>query len=497
MSIRVLFLYPNHYGNYMVPPAIGILSAVLKKNGHITELFDTTNYSGFGTSHGAVDKMKVDRLMAPKYDDFDGKLQTINADPNIDFLNKVNEFNPDLIAVSVTEDTYKLGLSLLENINDLRILTVFGGVFPTFAPEIVINNSTVDIVCIGEGENALLELCDKLDKHESINRIQNLWVKEYSKENVVIHKNKIGMVDMDNNPLIDMSIFDGARYYRPMAGKVYKMFPVEIFRGCPYKCTYCNSPSQTTLYKNEAGQKFLRRKNWDKIKEELNYYKYEMQAEYLYFWSDTFFSWSLSEFEKFCTIYDDIRLPFWIQTRPETVREDKFRLLKDIGCHRISFGIEHGNEGFRKKYLDRSVSNDKIIKSLEIVNEVNIPFSVNNIIGFPYETYELAFDTIRLNKRIKADSRNAYPFTPFHGTPLRTICDQLGLTKKGQLVESFVAKGSVLDMPQFRKKQVDGLCKTFNLYVNLPEEVWPKIKEAEEDTLHGRKIYNELLDEIQ
>ena len=125
MGIRVLFLYPNHYENYMIPPAIGILSAVLKKNGHITELFDTTNYKDFGSSVGAVDAIKVSRLMAPKYDDSESKLQVITTDPNIDFLNKVKKFAPDLIAVSVTEDTYKLGLSLLKNIKSQKILTIF------------------------------------------------------------------------------------------------------------------------------------------------------------------------------------------------------------------------------------------------------------------------------------------------------------------------------------------------------------------------------------
>ena len=67
MPIKVLFLYPNHHGNYMVPPAIGILSAVLKRDNHIVDLFDTTNYEGFGSKIGNVDQSKVDRLMAKEF----------------------------------------------------------------------------------------------------------------------------------------------------------------------------------------------------------------------------------------------------------------------------------------------------------------------------------------------------------------------------------------------------------------------------------------------
>ena len=49
MGIKVLFLYPNTYGMNMLPPAIATFSAILKKEGHKIEVFDTTYYS---TDHG-------------------------------------------------------------------------------------------------------------------------------------------------------------------------------------------------------------------------------------------------------------------------------------------------------------------------------------------------------------------------------------------------------------------------------------------------------------
>ena len=105
------------------------------------------------------------------------------------------------------------------------------------------------------------------------------------------------------------------------------------------------------------------------------------------------------------------------------------KLLKEIGCARISFGIEHGNEGFRRKWIDRPVSDDLMIKNFKIVEDSGIPFSVINILGFPHETRELAFDTIEFNRKVNANDRNAYAFTPFHGTPLRNECENLGFLK--------------------------------------------------------------------
>ena len=67
---------------------------------------------------------------------------------------------------------------------------------------------------------------------------------------MLIEKNSITKpVDINKNPIIDTSLFEEARLYRPMAGRVYKMFPVETIRGCPYTCTFCNSPDQMALYK--------------------------------------------------------------------------------------------------------------------------------------------------------------------------------------------------------------------------------------------------------
>ena len=43
-GIKVLFLYPNTFGMNMLPPAIALFSALLKREGHQVKVFDTTYY---------------------------------------------------------------------------------------------------------------------------------------------------------------------------------------------------------------------------------------------------------------------------------------------------------------------------------------------------------------------------------------------------------------------------------------------------------------------
>ena len=57
--------------------------------------------------------------------------------------------------------------------------------------------------------------------------------------------------------------------------------------------------------------------------------------------------------------------------------------------------------------------------------------------------------------------------------------------KKTDIVHSFMGDGSLLDMPQFSRKEVDGLTKTFNMYVNFPDDRWDEIRIAEENTKKG------------
>ena len=137
-----------------------------------------------------------------------------------------------------------------------------------------------------------------------------------------------------------------------MAGKVYKMFPVETIEGCPFTCRFCNSPDQARLYKG-LGHNFYRKKRMDLVHKELKHFKEVHKVEYMYFWADTFLGMSKKELDQFCEIYSEINLPFWMQTRPETITDYNIKKLSEVGLHRISFGVEHGNEEFRARILDR------------------------------------------------------------------------------------------------------------------------------------------------
>ena len=200
---------------------------------------------------------------------------------------------------------------------------------------------------------------------------------------------------------------------------------------------------------------------------------------------------SKKEFDEFCEMYQDIKLPFWMQTRPETINDYNIKKLSEVGLHRISFGIEHGNEEFRKRILDRRWKNKAIIDKLRIPHKYGVNFSCNNITGFPTETKKLAFDTIELNREIDADNANIYGFVPFHGTPLRKMCEDLGLIKP-ETITKCATNEAPLIMDQYPPEEIAAIRKCFALYVKFPKNRWKEIERAEKNDREGNKIYDNL-----
>ena len=111
----------------MLPPAIGLLSSILKDDGNDVELFDTTYYERLDEAEGAEidsDYIKVEKLMARPYEmPNEITLKTTNAFE--DFKKKVESFGPDLLAVGCTEDMFELSIALLKKYNPLFMKNKF------------------------------------------------------------------------------------------------------------------------------------------------------------------------------------------------------------------------------------------------------------------------------------------------------------------------------------------------------------------------------------
>ncbi|ETA67452.1 Fe-S oxidoreductase [Methanolobus tindarius DSM 2278] len=480
-DFRILFVYPNVMLQNMMPINLSLLSACLKEAGfNNIKLFDTTLYR---TQEKSGDEIRADFLQFRKWDMSEVGIKIKDTDVYEDFKKTVNNYKPHLIAVTMTEVTYEIALNLLETIKDLKIPTLAGGAFPTFSPEDTLAIDCIDMVCMGEGEKAIVELCEKMSQGKEVSDIPNIWVK--SKSGII--KNPMReLVDLDELPFLDFTIYEEQRFYRPNRGKLFKTLPIEISRGCPYNCTFCCASSYRKMYDNN----YLRFKDTSLVFDELKHQKEKYGLEFVYFTSESFLSMPKKKLIDFMEKYKEIDLPFFFQTRPESITYDRLKILDGFDF-RLSIGIESGNEKIRQEVLNRKVSNEKIKKATSILNDLDIKYGTNNMIGLPGETREDIFDTIKLNRECETKDLNIFIFTPFRGTKLHEVCVEEGYIQKDHITQEHSMMSS-LEMPQISSEELYGILRTFPLYVKMPEEKWPLIERAEKFDEEGNKVYEEL-----
>jgi radical SAM superfamily enzyme YgiQ (UPF0313 family) len=166
----------------------------------------------------------------------------------------------------------------------------------------------------------------------------------------------------------------------------------------------------------------------------------------------------------FCDQYKKrINLPFFIQTRCEEIKEDRIKMLKEINISSIGIGIEHGNEEFRKKYLNRGMSNEDLKNAFAIVHKYNIRSTANLIIGMPYEKESMLQDTINLLKEIKPKSYGLSYYMPFRGTKMFDLSVEIGAITKDHIISN---SNDPLNLPDFPKEKIKYYFENLKYLIN-------------------------------
>ena len=122
-DFRVLFVYPNIQMSALAPQGIGCLSAVLKAAGFNVALFDSTFYTTSMTTD--TNEEKVHLSIVKPFSWKDRNIQPKTADMFEDFKKMVEEFQPDLLAYSVVENTWFIADKILNCLDqNISIISV-------------------------------------------------------------------------------------------------------------------------------------------------------------------------------------------------------------------------------------------------------------------------------------------------------------------------------------------------------------------------------------
>lgn len=481
---KVLFVYHNDSDESFLLSSLAVLGGVARDYGAESRLFDTSFWIDKDSKLMENNRQVKERTGEfRKQDDYSPERRVV--DLKEEFLNEVNDYKPDLIAATATSQAFDLLTDfILPAKKKYNIPIIIGGSHPTVSPEESIRKSGVDIICIGEGEKALLELLKRIEQKRDYFDIPNLWVK--TSEGKII-KNKLGpLINLDETPEPNWDIFNPLHRIRPFQGKVMNYGYFEISRGCPSRCSYCINSCLHELYKNSGiSSKAFRFHSPEVIVGRMKKLKEKYGFNHVQFVDENLTVMPTKSLEKLAELYSrDVGVGFYTMGRPETliVNPEKVKILKYMGCKMFALGAESGNERLRRTILKRPMKEGVLEKAAELLKEQDIMISLFNIIGFPTETKEMIFDTIELNRRIQPVRNSVRFLVPYKGTEIRDYC-----VREGYITDDYENKirdiscllEPVLTLPSPphpTKQELIKIRDNFQKYVYMPEKNFNEVK---------------------
>lgn len=493
-EFKVLFVFVNERMRTLIPLNISYLSAALKQAGFSTVVFDTSFYAAQGLLDEEKKKEEAGIFEAVDYASIG--VQIIERDLFQDLLEQVASEQPQLIAFSVFSQSRKINYSLARALRETfpQIPTLFGGVHVNIEPKQVLAQEFVDYICLGEGEEAIVELASALARGADPALVQNIGLKVDGQQQINPVRPSL---PLDSLPFPDWNLFKRYHLYGPFRGRLLRMGLVEYSRTCPFNCGYCGNDIMRKTYRDSGqalGYRYKSPRHWVA---ELRRMMTEYDLEFLNIVDGTFADQSLANLEELAPLYqEEIGLPFFCCATVYGFSARKAQLLKKMGCVCVNVGIESGSDRYRREYMNRKMSNKQIIETFYHGRAAGLEMRSYNIIGMPFETREDIFETIELNREAKIGSLSLAIFMPYEGTVLRQLCIEQQLIAPDVEVPG---DGTVpiIKNPNLCDAELVGLYNTFPLYVHAPKSWYPQIREAEADTPEGRGLRKKLLQTLQ
>ena len=329
---------------------------------------------------------------------------------------KLSYFEPNLIGISsmtpMVPSTMLAAKVAKEACPDATV--VLGGPHATFMDrEILAQESSVDIIVRGEGELTLLELAQKIAGQESIDGVEGITFRKNGQP--IQNQTRPYIQNLDELPYPAYKHFPLDKYR--LFGKLF--FPVITSRGCPFQCSFCTT--SRTLGKQ------YRARSPKNIGDELELLKNEYHADSFTFYDDTL---TLDK-QRIFEICDEIKtrkinIPWDCQTRVDQISEEVLARMKQTNCQQVFFGAESGCQDVLNWVKKRTTvaQNESAIK---MAKKAGLFVAISIIIGYPGETAAMRKETLDFLKRAEPDDVYLCIATPYPGTDLRVLVEQMGL----------------------------------------------------------------------
>ncbi len=384
-------------------------------------------------------------------------------------IEEVKEYNPNLICFPIITPFRSFMSKMSKKLKEegIKSLIVVGGYDASFFPEII-EKTPIDILCRGEGEDALVELANAIDKGKNYSKIKNLWIKKNGR----IIKNKIRpFKDVNKRVFDDRDIYrDYDSYFRDI-----EFEQIMVGRGCPYKCSYCFNHKYREMY-YPVSKKYCELRNIDNVIEECIILRDKYKVKNLFF-NDSTLGYNKIWLREFLKKYkEQVNLPFTINATVNEVDEEFCILLAETKkCFIVRIGLETGNEKFRKNILNKPITNQKYIDAINLFRKYKIKYSLSVMLGLPGETLEYSLETLNFASELKGKNGVVAVniFKPFPKLDITKYGVDIGQYDKALIDDDNMIGDNVMTFYDcFRNdeegKKILNLSRLSYIYINFP-----------------------------
>jgi len=403
---RVLFIVPllapyfrSSFSLHVPHPGIGYLSAILKKHGIESAVYDM--------------KLGYDMTHLVQY---------------------VRTFEPELVAATC----YTYGhLTLFEILDQLKrevgLPVVIGGPHVSlFGKESLMKASHINFAIRYEGEYPLLELY----MGDQYSEITNLLYRE----NNEIHENRprkfMTSHELDELPHPTYEQFDLDKYS--------KLIPIISSRGCPHECIYCSVNQM-------AGRKFRPRSAQNVVSEMMYFYKSGFRR--FSFWDDSFMQ-SPRRVKEICRLLKDDGMRDWTLdclqgVRADCINREVLSVMKEVGFHLIGLGVETLNDN-TLRFIKKGQNRQQIEEAVKNLCDLGFRVSAGFMIGLPGDDWKATLRSFWFALKYPIWSATFYVTLPYPGTELYNWLAENGLLIRDPDIYYLENKDKWEDKPCYR-----------------------------------------------
>jgi len=325
-----------------------------------------------------------------------------------DFRQKLASVPSDVIGVTATTLLYKSAMRLVDISREVypSCVTVLGGSHGTFWDENALKEyNSLDMVVRREGETTFIELLEKIKAGAKFNDV--LGVTFRTKDGKIVRNAERPFLEnLDDLPF-------PAHHLLPLEslrrmGKV--LFPLMTSRGCVFWCDFCS-----TVRMFGRGYRWRSAKN---VVDEMELVHKNYGVDQVTFYDDAF-SVNRERVFQICEELHRRKLELiWdCGTRVDMVDRELLKTMHDAGCIAVWMGVESGSETILGK-MNKKIKLDQTRAAFKTANQVGLMTIGNVVLGFPGETEQTAWETIRFVKQLNLDDVGFYVATPYPGTPM-------------------------------------------------------------------------------